>query len=343
MLLQTTGFFLWGLLWAVFFTTDGFDFGIGTLYPFLGKTEPDKRAMLKTIGPLWDGNEVWLVTAGGVTFAAFPHVYAVMFSSFYSALMLILFALIFRGLCFEFRSQVDHPLWYKIWDTCFFVGSVVPAFLFGLAFANIFKGIPIDQNGIYHGTLWTLFNSYGLLGGMLFLLLFAQHGAIWLLIKTEENLQERALRAANGLWPVLSIFLVVFLIVTKVTTTLYDNYFAHPALFSVILTTGTALLGIKVFMKKKAWFRTWFSSALTIIGITFFGIIGLYPTMFPSSMNNSYSLTAHNAASSPLTLKIMLFVVAIFIPIVIAYQTWVYALFRGKETKKDLAPGPGYS
>ena len=171
MVLQSTWFFLWGLLWALYFMTDGFDLGIGALYPILGKTDEDKKTMINAIGPLWDGNEVWLLTAGGVTFAAFPLVYAVMFSSLYTALMLILFALIIRGVSFEFRNKVNHPIWIKVWDTCIFIGSIAPAILFGVAFANIFKGIPIDDQGLYQGNLFTLLNPYGLLGGGLFLLL----------------------------------------------------------------------------------------------------------------------------------------------------------------------------
>ncbi len=340
--LQAIWFFLWGLLWTLFFITDGFDFGIGTLYPFLGKDNHDKRIMINSIGPLWDGNEVWLITAGGVTFAAFPLVYAVMFSSLYSALMLILFALILRGVSFEFRGKVDSPIWRKIWDTCIFVGSSVPAILFGVTFANIFKGIPFDGNGVYHGTLFTLLNPYGLLGGVLFLLLFLEHGALWLAIKSEGDLHERARSTANKLWPLVLAAAVIFLIASKFATSLYDNYFAHPALFLVILITVVALAGVKYFLTKKAFFKAWFSSALTIAGATFFGIIGLYPSMFPSSINPEYSLTAGNASSSPLTLKIMLVVVVIFVPIVIAYQVWAYNLFKGKVTKEDLSYDEAY-
>ncbi len=168
--------------------TDGFDLGIGSLYPFLGKSERDKNMMIHAMGPLWDGNEVWLLTAGGVTFAAFPLVYAVMFSSLYSPLMLILFSLILRGVSFEFRNKVDNPAWKKTWDACIFVGSFLPALLFGVAFANIFKGIPFDQNDIYLGNLLTLLNPYGLLGGVLFLSLFLVHGALWLTIRTDDDL-----------------------------------------------------------------------------------------------------------------------------------------------------------
>ena len=342
MVLQTIWFFLWGLLWALFFMTDGFDLGIGTLYPFLGKTDQDKRIMINALGPLWDGNEVWLITAGGVTFAAFPLVYSVMFSSLYSALMLILFALILRGVSFEFRGKVDHPRWRKIWDTCIFFGSFVPALLFGVAFANIFQGIPIDHNGIYHGTLFTLLNPYGLLGGILFVLLFMIHGALWISIKSEGDLQERAISTAKKLWPVLLGVVVIFLIASKFSTRLFDNYIEHPAFFIVILITVLAFLSVRFFLVRKTFFKAWFASALTIVGTTFFGVIGLFPNLFPSSLNPRYSLTAYNASSSPLTLKIMLIVVIIFIPVVIGYQIWAYNLFKGKVTQADLAHDEAY-
>lgn len=334
--LQIIWFFLWGLLWAVFFMTDGFDFGVGALYPFLGKSDEDKRIMINSLGPLWDGNEVWLITAGGVTFAAFPLLYAVMFSSLYSALMLILFALIIRGVSFEFRGKVDSPGWRKMWDVCIFVGSFLPALLFGVAFANIFQGIPIDGEGLYQGTLFTLLNPYGLLGGLLFLMLFLEHGAIWISIKTEGDLQERAARTANVLWPILLAVAVIFLVATWFATSLYDNYLANPLLFGIVLITVAALLGTKIFLGKGAFWKAWFSSALTIVGATFFGVAGLFPNMFPSSIDPSYSLTAYNASSSPLTLTIMLVVVAIFIPLVIGYQIWTYNLFKGKVTDEDL-------
>ena len=342
MALQTIWFFLWGLLWAIFFMTDGFDFGIGTFYPFIGKSDEDKRIMINSLGPLWDGNEVWLITAGGVTFAAFPKVYAVMFSSLYSALMLILFSLILRGVSFEFRSKADNPGWRKIWDSCIFVGSFVPALLFGVAFANIFQGIPIDNNGLFHGTLFTLLNPYGLLGGVLFLLFFLVHGSLWLAVKTEGDLHQRAAAIANTLWPIEVGVAVIFLIWSKFSTRLYDNYIAHPVFFLIILLTVVALLGIKIFLVKKDFFKAWLASALTIVGATFFGVIGLYPNMFPSSINANFSLTAHNASSSPLTLKIMLTVVILFIPIVLVYQIWAYELFKDKFTIKNLTHEESY-
>jgi cytochrome d ubiquinol oxidase subunit II len=336
MILESIWFFLWGLLWALYFMTDGFDLGLGTLMPFLAKSENDKRVIVNSMGPLWDGNEVWLVTAAGVTFAAFPLVYAVMFSSLYSALMLILFALILRGVAFEFRHQVDSDKWRKVWDGCLFVGSAVPAVLFGVVFANIFQGIPIDQNGVYQGNLLTLLNIYGLLGGVLFLMLFMVHGAIWLAIRSEGDLHERATSTAKKLWPVLVGTAVVFLVVSAFETSLYNNYLAYPFLFAVILLAVAALFAIRIFLAQKAYFKAWFASATTIVTCTFYGLIGLFPTMFPSNIDAAYSLTAHNASSSPLTLKIMLVVVILFVPLVLAYQIWAYHLFSGKVTEEDM-------
>jgi len=335
MVLQTIWFFLWGLLWAMYFMTDGFDLGIGTLYPILGKSNEDKQTMINAMGPLWDGNEVWLLTAGGVTFAAFPLVYSVMFSSLYTALMLILFALIIRGVSFEFRNKVNHPGWLRVWDTCIFIGSVAPAILFGVAFANIFRGIPINGEGLFQGNLFTLLNPYGLLGGVLFLLLFVQHGANWIIIKSEGDLQARAIDISKKIWPILVAVAVIFLVASWFATPLYKNYLARPILWLVILGTVAALLCIRLFLNQENWFKTWFASAFTIVGATFFGVIGLYPNLFPSSIDPAFSLSAHNASSSPLTLKIMLVVVILFVPIVLAYQIWTYWMFKDKVTQED--------
>ena len=250
--------------------------------------------------------------------------------------MLILFALILRGVAFEFRGQVDSEKWRKIWDGCLFIGSAAPAVLFGVAFANIFQGIPIDQNLIYQGNLFTLLNIYGLLGGVLFLMLFMVHGAVWLAIKSEGDLQARAASTAGKLWPVLVGIAVAFLVVSAFTTGLYNNYLAYPFLFAVILLAVAALFGIRIFLAKKAYFKAWFASATTIVACTFYGVIGLFPNMFPSNIDAAYSLTAHNASSSPLTLKIMLVVVILFVPIVLAYQIWTYFFFKGKVTEENM-------
>jgi cytochrome d ubiquinol oxidase subunit II len=334
--LQTTWFYLWGLLWAVFFMTDGFDFGIGTLYPFLGKSDEDRRVMINTLGPLWDGNEVWLVAAGGITFAAFPRLYAIMFSSLYTPLMLILFALIIRGVSFEFRSKLKSSVWRGTWDTAIFIGSVVPAVLFGVVFANIFQGLPINENGVLQGGFLTLFNPYGLLGGLLFLLLFMQHGALWLCIRTTGELQRRAEITVRRVWNVLLITAVGFLAYSAVTTGLYDNYLAQPAFFVIIAITVAALTGVRLLLVKNAYFTAWISSAVTISGVAFYGLAGLFPTVFPSSIDPAYSLTVQNASSSPLTLKIMLGVMVVLVPVIIAYQSWAYSLFKDKVTVDDL-------
>jgi cytochrome d ubiquinol oxidase subunit II len=340
--LQNVWFFVWGLLWAIYFMTDGFDLGIGSLLPFLGRTDEDRRIMYNAMGPLWDGNEVWLITAGGVTFAAFPLVYAVMFSSLYSALMLILFGLIVRGVSFEFRGKVQSGEWRRVWDGCMFLGSLLPAILLGAAFANIFRGLPIDAAGVYHGSLLTLLNPYGLLGGVLFLLMFMVHGAIWLAVRSVGDLHERAARAAKRLSIALIFAASLFLAASHFATPLWDNYMEHPVLTLVLLLPVLGLLGIIYFLETGGYWKAWFSSALVIVGTTFFGVIGLFPAMFPSSLNPAFSLTAHNASSSPLTLKIMLIVAAIFVPIVLAYQAWTYNLFKGKITQEDLDYEEGY-
>ncbi|MDL2285989.1 cytochrome d ubiquinol oxidase subunit II [Desulfococcaceae bacterium OttesenSCG-928-F15] len=334
MFLQVIWFFLWGLLWALFFMTDGFDFGVGTLYPFFGKTETDKRKMINAIGPLWDGNEVWLISAGGVTFAAFPQVYATMFSSLYTPLMLILFALILRGVSFEFRELSQNSSWKKIWDSTIFIGSFLPALLFGVAFANIFKGLPIDMNGVLQGNLLTLLNPYGLMGGVLFVLLFMQHGALWLCIRTGEDLQARAIRTCGILWPICLGVLAVFVVASWFYTNLFANYMKYPVLFVVPLLAVAAFVLVRLFLAKGSYFKAWAMSSLGIVATTFFGLIGLFPNLFPSSLHSDYSLTAMNASSSEYTLLIMLVVVIIFVPIVLAYQVWAYSLFHFKVEKE---------
>jgi cytochrome d ubiquinol oxidase subunit II len=341
MVLQTVWFYLWGLLWAVYFVLDGFDLGVGMLLPFLGKDDARRRAMYNATGPFWDGNEVWLLTAGGVTFAAFPKVYAVMFSSLYAPLMLILFALIIRGVSWEFRGQVDDPRWRKLWDVCHFVGSVVPALLLGVAFANIFRGLPLAADG-YQGTLVSLLNPYGLLGGALFVLLFLVHGAIWLAVKTTGELHESAAACAGKLWVPTLLVAVLFLAATWLDTPLYRNYLDNPGLCLVLLVAVAALLATRLLLMKRAYWRAWAASAVTIAGATFFGVIGLYPNMFPSRLDPTVSLTAFNASSSLLTLTIMLTVVAIFVPIVLGYQIWVYRTFSHKIDPDRLTSGEVY-
>jgi cytochrome d ubiquinol oxidase subunit II len=312
------------------------------LMPWLARDNREKRIMYNTMGPFWDGNEVWLITAGGVTFAAFPKVYAVMFSTLYTPLMLILFGLILRGISFEFRSKENHELWHKLWDTSMFGGSLVTALLFGVAFANIFRGIPFDAQGNFEGTILTLLNPYGIAGGVLFILLFLLHGSLFLPIKSEGELAERSYAVADKLWPVVLVFSVVFLVASWFMTPLWKNYLAHPWMMVIPLLAVVGLIGIKIFLVKREPIKAWLSSGLTIGSVVFFGVGGIFPNLYPSLLDASASLTCYNASSSLLTLKIMFGIAIVTIPFVIVYQTWVYHLFNFKVTDEVLKRPESY-
>jgi cytochrome bd ubiquinol oxidase subunit II len=341
-MLETTWFVIWGVAWAVYFMLDGFDLGLGTLFPFLAASEADKRVIVNAMGPFWDGNEVWLITAGGVTFAAFPRTYAVMFSGLYTPLMLLLFALILRGVAFEFRGKEDSAAWRRTWDACLVFGSFVPALLLGVAFANIFAGIPLDAEGIFHGNLLTLLNPYGLLGGVLFVVMFALHGALWLTTKSEGELQARAGRTAKTLWPIVLLVAVAFLVATWFATALWRNVLAKPYLLVLPLLAVVGLVLTRLFIGAAGWWKAWFASGGFILGATLFGVAGLYPNLLPSSLEPAASLTAFNSASSALTLKIMLGVALVMVPTVIVYQIWVYHRFAGPISAEQLASDDAY-
>ncbi|MGD9579956.1 MAG: cytochrome d ubiquinol oxidase subunit II [Vampirovibrionia bacterium] len=329
-MLETIWFILWCVLWSIYFMLDGFDLGIGMLTPVLGKTESRKNVLYKSTGPFWDGNEVWLITAGGVTFAAFPTTYAIMFSALYSPLMLILFSLILRGVSVEFKGKINNKIWNKTCDILFFISSLLAALLFGVAFANIFSGIPIDADGIFKGTILSLLTPYGILGGILFISLFLIHGSIWATIKTENDLQEDCIKLFNKLWPVLMGIVVIFLAYTPFATKIMNNYLESPFLFVIPVICIIALVLVKVFFNKKEYWKAWSMSCLTIVNIVLTGLVGIYPSLLPSSINNAFDLTIFNSSSSPLTLKIMLGVVLVFLPFILAYQTWAYILFKDK-------------
>jgi cytochrome bd ubiquinol oxidase subunit II len=341
-MLPTIWFLLWGLLWAVYFMLDGFDLGLGILRPVLARDESENRIMINAMGPFWDGNEVWLLTAGGVTFAAFPGTYAVMFSALYTPLMLLLFALIIRGISYEFRGKMESAWWKKTWDACQFVGSFLPALLLGVAFANIFKGVPIDKEGVFHGNLFTLLNPYGLTGGILFLLLFSVHGAVWLTTKSQGNLQERAAKAADRLWYILLVIAVLFLIYSWSETRLWQNLLARPVLLIAPLVSVAGLFLTKVSIKQRAWWRAWFASCATIVGCTLFGVAGLYPALLPSSLDPAFSRTAFNTQSSTLTLSIMLGIALVMVPVVLIYQGWVYYRFSDPLSIESLTDDESY-
>jgi cytochrome d ubiquinol oxidase subunit II len=329
MTFQVIWFILWGLLWAVYFMLDGFDLGAGMLHRFLGRDEAEKNAIRRSIGPVWDGNEVWLITAGGATFAAFPSAYASMFSYLYSALLIILFALIFRGVALEFRAKASSAAWGRSWDIALFLGSLLPALLFGVAFGNIFRGLPIDTQG-YHGTLVSLLNPYGLWTGLLFVVLFLVHGALWIALKTTGELEKRALHFAGTGWFFLLAAAVIFLIWTVPVTRLEDNYLRRPYWLAIPILAIVFLLLIRIWLQKARVKAACLASSATILLVTFTGIVGLYPNLIPSRLDPASSLTAFNASSSPYTLKIMTIVAFVFVPVVIAYQVWVYRVFRHK-------------
>ena len=333
--LQILWFVLWAVLWAVYFMLDGFVLGSGMLHVFLGRNDGERRVIINSVGPVWDGNEVWLITAGGATFAAFPTTYANMFSYLYTALLLLLFALIVRGVSFEFRGKEEHALWKQSWDSAILVSSFLPALLFGVAFGNIFAGLPMDAAG-YHGSLIYLLNPYGLLTGVLFVLLFLVHGALYLSVKTVGDLGRRAQAAADKIWPALLVVAVLFLGYTKFATRLYDNYFTAPYLLAVPLLAVAALLGIRILSAKGNLLGAFACSCVTILMVVFTGIIGLFPNLIPSNLDPAHSLTIFNSSSSPYTLKIMTLVVLFFLPIIIGYKIWVYRVFRAKITVEEV-------
>ena len=341
-MLLTIWFFLWALLWAVYFILDGFDLGMGTLMPILAKKDSERRVIYNASGPYWDGNEVWLITAGGVTFAAFPLAYATMFSALYAPLLLLLFALIFRAISFEFRNKIDAKWWRNLCDACLFLGNFLPALLLGVAFANLFMGIPIDKAGVYHGNLLKLLNPYGLAGGVLFVLIFAYHGALWLEMKAVGDLRARARRAALIIWPLMLAMVLAFLALSAVYTGTFKTASQYPVIYIFLILAVFGVLSSRYMLKLGRMLAAWLLNALFILGFTLFGAFGMYPGIILSNLDPQASITIYNGASSPLTLKIMLIVALICVPIVIGYQLWVYLTFSHRITPEELASEHAY-
>ena len=338
MALQTLWFVLWGLLWAVYFMLDGFDFGAGMLRVFLSRDEIDRRVTLVTIGPVWDGNEVWLITAGGATFAAFPGTYASMFSFLYLPMFLVLVSLIIRGVSIEFRNKHDSARWRSAWDGALALTSFTAPLVLGLGFGNIFRGLRFDAAG-YHGTFWQLFNPYGLLTAVLFVLLFLQHGALWLSWKTEDDLGARSRKTAGTLWYVVLLAAVAFLVLTGFSTRLYDNYLSHPGWIAAPLLAVTALTGVKIFDARSQSLPAFLCSCATIVLVIATGLVGLFPNLIPSSLDAAANLTISNSSSGQYTLRLMAVVALVFVPIVVVYQFLVYRFFRHKVTKGEVSEG----
>jgi cytochrome d ubiquinol oxidase subunit II len=320
-------FFFITVLFAGFFFLEGFDYGVGILLPFLGKTDRERRVIINTIGPHWDGNEVWLITAGGAMFAAFPHWYATMFSGFYLALVLMLLALIVRGVGFEFRSKNEAPEWRRLWDWLIFTGSLVPALLWGVAVANIIRGVPIDADMTYTGDLLTLLNPYALLGGAVFVAVFALHGALFLNLKIAGGeLADRVHRFAGRIWPIAVVVVVLFVVFSYTETDIFDQLGVNPGVDA--LGAGLALVAAGWFLRQRQQGWAFVMNGLTILLTVSTVFRGLYPRVLISSTDAAYSLTIENAASSEYTLKIMTVVTLVCLPIVLVYQAWSYWVFR---------------
>jgi cytochrome d ubiquinol oxidase subunit II len=332
--LNTIWFVLIAVLYAGFFLLEGFDFGVGILLPFLGKDDKTRRMMINTIGPHWDGNEVWLLTAGGATFAAFPNWYATMFSAFYIALFLLLLTLIVRGVAFEFRSKDAHPRWRALWDWSIFVGSLVPPLLLGVAFANMLRGMPIDATMTYTGGFFNLLNPFALVVGLMAVAVCVLHGAIFLSLKTTGALQEGSRKAAWRVWPVAVGLVILAIIGTYLSTDIIDNLGINPGIEPLAGFVTLLVAGYFVRKRLDAWafVMTGLTIALTIA--TTFMI--LYPRVMVSSIDPAYSLTIYNAASSPYTLRVMTIVALIFVPIVLGYQIWSFWVFRERITEKSV-------
>ncbi|WP_129630300.1 cytochrome d ubiquinol oxidase subunit II [Candidatus Oscillochloris fontis] len=326
-------FILITVLFVGFFILEGFDYGVGILLPFLGKNDTERRVIINTIGPVWDGNEVWLLTAGGAIFAAFPHWYATLFSGFYMALFLLLLGLIVRAVAFEYRSKDENPRWRMVWDWAIFFGSAVPALLWGVAIANMVYGVKIDAEMNYVGTFFDLLNPYALLGGLASFTLFTLHGAVYLDLKTTDALRERAMKMTLRVGPVATVIVVAFIIATYFFTDAIEHLGVDPGF--VPMASLLSLFGAAYFVntKRLGWGFVMTSLNIGLSVITIFML--LFPRVLVSNLNPEWSLTIYNASSSPKTLTIMSFVALIFLPIVLGYQAWSYWVFRHRVSIKS--------
>jgi len=328
--LNTAWFLLIGVLLTGYAILDGFDLGVGVLHLF-ARDERQRRIHLQAIGPVWDGNEVWLLTGGGAMFAAFPLVYARVFSGFYLAFMLLLAALIFRAASIEFRGQVDNAGWRRFWDWAFGLGSLVPALLYGVAIGNVVRGLPVAADGTLNVSFLALLNPYSLLVGVFGLVMFVMHGAAYLAARTDGELQQRMARWTTGAW---TVFVVLYLVVTVATFFVAPYYFEGIQGNPLLWILAAVLLGsigyIPVAVNGKTFTRAFLASAGAIASLVGLFGLSLYPRMVPSSIDLSNSLTIYNASSTPRTLTVMLIVALIGMPLVIAYTVYVYRVFMGK-------------
>lgn len=329
-------FLIVGFLFVGYFVLDGFDFGVGMSLPFIGKDNTDRRVLINTIGPVWDLNETWLIVAGAALFAAFPIWYGTLFSGFYLALLLILLALIVRGVSFEYRHQGKGEQWTNWFDWMIVVGSALPALLWGVAFANIIQGVPIDETGNYAGTFFTLLNPYALLGGLTTLMLFFTHGVIFVTLKTDGELKARAKALVTRSTVITVLVAASFLLWTAWQHREIDHL---PVLLGLSAAAAVSLIAAWVLnmVGREGWAFT--TMALTIVFAVGAILAALYPNVMPSSIDPAYSLTIENASSTEYTLTVMTWIALFSLPLVLAYQGWTYWVFRKRVTRDSIPVG----
>ena len=331
--LPTLWFLIVGFLFIGYFVLDGFDFGVGMSLPFLGRDNTDRRVIINTIGPVWDLNETWLIVAGASLFAAFPEWYASMFSGFYLALLVILIALILRGVSFEYRHQGKGPRWTNAFDRMIVIGSALPALLWGVAFANLIQGVPMDADHNFTGNLLTLLNPYGLLGGVTTLLLFFTHGVVFVALKTNGELRDRARALARRAAMPTIVVAASFLVWTVL------QHLDAPHLIVIVgfaAAAAVALIASAVFNAIEREGRSFAAMAVTIIFAVATILAALFPNVMPASNNPEFGLTIENASSTPYTLNLMTWFAAFSLPLVILYQSWTYWIFRKRITRDSV-------
>jgi cytochrome d ubiquinol oxidase subunit II len=325
-------FIVIAVLWTGFFVLEGFDFGVGMLHSVIGTDEPGRRAAINTIGPLWDGNEVWLIVAGAAIFAAFPGWYATMFSALYLALVLLLASLIVRGVSFEYRGKRDALRWRRTWDVLLTVGSLLAPLLIGVALGDLLHGLPINSSQNYAGSFWDLLQPYALFTGITLVLICLLHGATFLCLKTTDDMRQRSWHLARRVAPFTGAAVVAFAIWTHVTSS--TTFFLNPVELLAVLAVIAAVWLVYDHREGFAFAATTVTMAACILSI----FVGLYPNVMVSSTNAAYNLTVHNTASGAYSLKVMTVVVIVFLPLVLAYQTWTYYVFRRRVSRKEFQP-----
>jgi cytochrome bd ubiquinol oxidase subunit II len=333
--LNTIWFLLILVLLAGYAILDGFDLGVGVLHLF-ARDEDERRVHLRSIGPVWDGNEVWLLTGGGALFAAFPIVYATIFSGYYLALMLVLFALIARAVAIEFRGAVAAPRWRRAWDWTFGLGSLLPALLFGVAVGNVLRGVPITADQGWGGSFVGLLNPYALLVGLVSLSLFVMHGALWLRLKATGELEERMARWSLRAW---AAFVVIYGVATAMTFVSAPHLFAgvtgRPLFWVLLVVLAGGLAAVPWATRRGRELLAFLASAVVIFAMNALCAVSLYPRLVPSSLGLERSLTIYNSSSTPRTLTVMLVVALIGMPLVLTYTAVIYRIFRGKVKAEE--------